>query len=170
MNHVLIEDLLEHPKVQETRDHVHHGIPKYDHLMRVTRYSYHLARWSGADVRVCLRAGLIHDIDSRYGSLTNHGGVAARWAATYGEDEAVCRAIVGHMYPLGPAPTTREGWILSIADKAATVADMTAYVKGLLNGQSKERKRSLQTSDPFYRPKSRATRRERLRAVLDIDI
>ncbi|HYF63858.1 MAG TPA: phosphohydrolase, partial [Herpetosiphonaceae bacterium] len=76
-----VEDLLNHPKILETQDHLHHGIAKYDHLVRVTRYSYILAKLTRSDVRVCMRAGLIHDIDSRYGNLSNHGEVAARWAA-----------------------------------------------------------------------------------------
>ena len=165
-----VDDLLSHPKVLETQHHVHHGIAKYDHLIRVTRYSALLARLIRADERVCTRAALIHDIDSRYGTLTNHGEVAARWAAEQGEDDAVCAAIVGHMYPLGPAPTTREGWILSVADKAASVADLTDYVRGIVKGRSQQRKESLQQSDPFYRPKPKIKRIERLREILDVEI
>ena len=166
----LIDDLMEHPKITETRDHLHHGISKYEHLLRVTRIAYKMAHLVGADTRVCTRAGLIHDIDSRYGTLHNHGEVAARWAAENGEDQAVCEAIVSHMFPFGPAPTTLEGWVLTVADKAASVADLAAYVKGLVNGSSKERKQQLQSSDPFYRPKQKINRRERIRAVLDIEI
>lgn len=169
-HHSLIEDLLAHPKILETQEHLHHGIAKYDHLLRVTRYAYRLARMMRADVRVCTRAGMIHDIDSRYGTLHNHGGVAARWAAAQGEDDAVCDAIISHMYPFGPAPTTREGWILSVADKAASLADMTDYVKGLLNGRSQKRKRSLQTSDPFHHHTPKQKRVSKLRQALDLDI
>jgi glycyl-tRNA synthetase beta chain/uncharacterized protein len=170
MDHSLVDDLLAHPKIIETQSHIHHGVAKYDHLLRVTRYSYKLAVIMRADVRVCTRAGMIHDIDSRYGNLVNHGAVAARWAAEYGEDTAVCEAIVGHMYPLGPAPTTREGWILSLADKAASVADLTDYVRGIVNGRSRQRKQTLQESDPFYRPKAKPNRRQRIREILDIDV
>jgi glycyl-tRNA synthetase beta chain/uncharacterized protein len=73
------------------------------------------------------------------------------------------------MYPFGPAPTTREGWILSVADKAASLADMTDYVRGLLNGRSQKRKRTLQTSDPFHRGEKKK-RRSKLRSALDLDI
>jgi glycyl-tRNA synthetase beta chain/uncharacterized protein len=165
-----VEDLLNHPKVLETQDHLHHGIAKYDHLVRVTRYSYLLARITRADVRVCMRAGLIHDIDSRYGNLYNHGEVAARWAAEQGEDVEVCAAIVSHMYPFGPAPTTREGWVLSLADKAASLADITDYVRGFINGRSRVRKQNLQKSDPFHRPKTKVRRIDRLREILDLDV
>src|SRR5690349_12269398 len=95
----LIADLLEHPKVLETRDHIHHSIPKHDHLLRSVRYSSRFARLLGADHRTCVRAALIHDIDSRFGTLTSHGAIAARWAAEQGEPDSVCTAIVSHMYP-----------------------------------------------------------------------
>jgi glycyl-tRNA synthetase beta chain/uncharacterized protein len=145
-----IADLLVHPKVVETRDHIHHNIPKHDHLLRSVKYSYRFARWLSADQRVCTRAALIHDIDSRYGTLTNHGAIAARWAADQGECDEVCSAIVSHMYPLGgPAPTTREGWVLALADKAATLGDMKQFMRGLLDGSSIATFRRLRQTDPF---------------------
>jgi glycyl-tRNA synthetase beta chain/uncharacterized protein len=154
-----ISDLLHHPKVRETHSHLHHSIPKHDHLMRSVKYSFRFARWFRADQRTCVRAALIHDIDSRFGTLSNHGEIAARWAADQGETEDVCRAIVSHMYPLGgPAPTTREAWVLALADKAATLGDLKQFLRGLFNGSSLDTRRRLKRSDPFYR-----THRARLR-------
>ncbi|GAB4211546.1 MAG: HD domain-containing protein [Roseiflexaceae bacterium] len=148
-----IADLLSHPKVIETRHHMHHSIPKHDHLLRSVRYSLRLARLLRADERVCVRAALIHDIDSRYGTLTTHGGIAARWAAEQGEPEEVQKAIVSHMYPFGPPPTTREAWVLVLADKAASLGDLGQFVRGLFNGSSLEMRRRLRESDPFYVPR-----------------
>ena len=34
-----IADLLIHPKVLETQEHMHHSIPKHDHLLRSVKYS-----------------------------------------------------------------------------------------------------------------------------------
>lgn len=170
MDNSLIDDLLDHPKVLETRSHVHHGIAKYDHIMRVARFSYRLAGLIRADVRICVRAGVLHDIDSRFGTLTNHGEVAARWAADHGEEHAVCEAIVSHMYPFGPVPTTREGWVLTLADKAASLADLSDYARGLVTGRSKKRKVELQSSDPFYRPHKKVKRSRRIRKALDLDV
>jgi glycyl-tRNA synthetase beta chain/uncharacterized protein len=144
-----ITDLLAHPKVVETRDHMHHSIPKHDHLLRSVKYSYRFARLLRADQRICVRAALIHDIDSRHGTLANHGSIAARWAAELGEPEAVCQAIVSHMYPIGPAPTSREAWVLVLADKAASLGDFKQFMIGLFNGSSLETRRRLLASDPF---------------------
>jgi HD superfamily phosphodiesterase len=165
MNH-LIADLLDHPKVVETRDHIHHSIPKHDHLIRTVKYSFLLARFMRADQRICVRAALIHDIDSRYGSLTTHGAVAARWAADQGEPDPVCRAIVSHMYPFGPAPTSREGWVLVLADKVASLGDFKQFMRGLIDGSSLQTRRRLRASDTFVRHHARSGLRARWRRPL----
>ncbi len=161
----LIADLLSHPKVVETRDHMHHSIPKHDHLLRSVKYSYRFAQLLRANERTCVRAALIHDIDSRYGTLTTHGSIAARWAADQGESDDVCKAIVSHMYPFGPAPTTREAWVLVLADKAASIGDFKQFVRGLLDGSSIQARRRLIESDPFYKLHKR-TKRRRLRKLI----
>ena len=165
IDHSSIADLLAHPKVVETRDHIHHSIPKHDHLMRSVRYSYRLAPLMRADRQVCMRAAILHDIDSRYGTLTTHGAIAAQFAAAQGEPDEVCQAIVSHMYPFGPAPTTREGWVLVVADKIASLSDMTVFVRGLFTGRSQHVRRNLRASDPFHieRPSRRARLLQRLR-------
>ena len=150
IDHSSIADLLAHPKVEETRDHMHHSIPKYDHLMRSVTFSYRLAPVLRADRQICMRAAILHDIDSRYWTLTTHGRIAARWAAALGECEGVCTAIESHMYPFGPAPKTREAWVLVVADKLASLTDLTHFVSGLLTGKSIAIRRRLRASDPFY--------------------
>lgn len=143
-------DLLAHPKVVETRQHMHHSISKHEHLARTARISYTLARVMRADVRICVRAALIHDIDSRLGTLSTHGGIAARWAAGQGECAAVCHAIETHMFPFGPKPRTREAWVVSFADKAASLTDLGVMLGGIMTGHTWRRRRQLQHSDPHF--------------------
>lgn len=156
MDYSIIEDLLAHPKVVETRNHIHHHIPKHDHLLRSARYSYRLAPLFRADSRICVRAAILHDLDSRHGTLTTHGAIAARVAKSLGEPEPVATAIISHMYPLGPRPTTREGWVLALADKMASLADITRFIGGLFTGHSQRERRRLASSDPFYMQHRRA--------------
>lgn len=150
MIHSLLGDLLTHPKVLETQDHLHHSISKHDHLARTARISYKLARVLKADVRICVRAAMIHDIDSRLGTLRTHGQIAAAWAAQQGECVAVCHAIEAHMYPFGPKPRTREAWVVSLADKAASFTDVTVMLGGMMTGQTWRRRRALIQSDPHF--------------------
>jgi glycyl-tRNA synthetase beta chain/uncharacterized protein len=162
MYQVFIADLLSHPRVVETRHHMHHSVPKHDHMMRVARYSYRIANLFRADRRICVRAAILHDIDSRLGTLATHGAIAAEVAATLGEPVEVSQAIISHMYPLGPKPTTREGWVLVVADKIASFTDMTSFVGGLFTGRSLRVRRSLCETDPFYAPRPRRRRVGRL--------
>lgn len=162
MYQVLIADLLSHPRVVETQHHMHHSIPKHDHMMRVVRYSYRLANVFGADRRTCVRAAILHDLDSRLGTLATHGAIAAEVAATLGEPSEVSQAIISHMYPLGPKPTTREGWVLVVADKIASFTDMTAFMGGLITGRSLQVRRRLCATDPFYDRHQRRRRISRL--------
>ena len=163
MIHLFATDLLAHPKVVETQQHMHHSISKHEHLARTARISYKLARVLRADIRICVRAAMIHDIDSRLGTLATHGGIAARWAAEQGECAEVCHAIETHMYPFGPKPQTREAWVVSLADKAASLTDLTVMVGGMMTGQTWHRRRMFMTSDPFFA--SRPRRRRRARAA-----
>ncbi len=165
MDHSIIHDLLSHPKVMETRHHLHHSIPKHDHLMRSARYSYRLAPMLGANRHICVRAAILHDLDSRLGTLTTHGAIAARLAAELGEPPEVCDAIVSHMYPLGPAPTTREGWVLVVADKLASLSDLTHFVRGLFTGRSLAVRRRLRKTDPYYQ-QSRSMKTKRRPSLL----
>lgn len=164
MDQGAIADLLSHPRVVETRDHMHHSVPKHDHMMRAARYSYKIAPLFGADRRICVRAAILHDLDSRYGTLTTHGAIAARVAAELGEPEEVSQAIISHMYPFGPRPTTREGWVLTVADKMASLTDLTHFISGLFTGRSLQVRRQLCVSDPFY-VERRYARRQRRRLL-----
>jgi glycyl-tRNA synthetase beta chain/uncharacterized protein len=162
----LIADLLAHPRVVETRLHMHHSIPKHDHMLRVAKYSYQIAPLFGADTRVAVRAAILHDLDSRKGTLTTHGAIAAQVAAELGEPEPVSQAIVSHMFPLGPAPTTREGWVLAVADKMASFTDMTAFLGGLFTGRSLQMRRMLLENDPhFAHRRTRRRHRQTLRRL-----
>lgn len=157
-------DLLQHPKVVETQTHVHHAISKHEHLVRTARISYRLARMMNADVDICVRAAIIHDIDSRLGTLTTHGRIAALWAEAQGESAEVCHAIETHMYPFGPKPRTREAWVLSLADKAASLTDLTVALGGLVSKRERERRRARAMSDVLWQAHL-AQRRQRRRDV-----
>jgi glycyl-tRNA synthetase beta chain/uncharacterized protein len=155
-------DLLQHPKVVETQSHVHHSIAKHEHLIRTARISYRLARMLKADIGICVRAAIIHDIDSRLGTLTTHGRIAAVWASQQGESDAVCHAIETHMYPFGPKPRTREAWVVSLADKAASLTDLTVALGGIVSKRKRAQRRELLMLDP-YRQTGVTQRRRRRR-------
>jgi glycyl-tRNA synthetase beta chain/uncharacterized protein len=146
-----VEDLLHHPTFLETRFQIHHNVRKSDHLLRSARYAWMIASVVQADRRTCARAGLLHDVHSRLGTWSTHGAIAASVADQMGESPDVCDAIVPHMYPMGPAPSTREGWVLAVADKVASVVDTLHFVVHLITGKSLQQRKLLRASDRFLR-------------------
>jgi len=151
--HAEVEDLLAHPIFLETRLEIHHNVRKCDHLLRAARLAWMIAGVVKANRRTCARAGLLHDLHSRLGSWSTHGAIAASVAGQMGESKAVCEAIVPHMFPLGPAPKTREGWVLVVADKMATIADTLSFTVHALSGSSLRQRKLLRASDRFLRHK-----------------
>lgn len=144
-----IADLLHHPTFAETQHQLHHSGRKSDHLLRSARYAYWLGRMVKADRRVCARAGLLHDLYSRLGTWATHGAIAASVAHQMGESVDVCRAIVGHMYPVGPAPRTKEGWVIAVADKIASVVDGVVFVGRVIQGDGQKQRKALLARDRF---------------------
>jgi glycyl-tRNA synthetase beta chain/uncharacterized protein len=55
--------------------------------------------------------------------------------------------------------------VLALADKLASLADMSAFVRGLPTGQSLRTRRLLRQSDPFHLPHKPRRWRWRRRAV-----
>ena len=153
-----VEDLLRHPVFLETCFEIHHSIRKCDHLLRSARFARTIAGFLRANRRTCARAGLLHDLHSRLGTWSTHGGIAASVATEMGESNDVCDAIVPHMFPLGPAPKTREGWVLVLADKLATLADTLYFVLHAVFGSGLKQRKMLRARDRYY--KAKETRRE----------
>lgn len=160
-----VSDLLYHPLFLETHLQLHHSVRKSEHLMRSARYAYFLAGVFRANKRVCARAGLLHDLYSRFGTWSNHGAIAASVARDMGENREVCNTIVPHMFPMGPMPRTREGWVLALADKMATVVDTAHFVAKMVNGESLRQRRMLRASDQFL-PRNRGESRLRVAASM----
>ena len=146
-----VDDLLRHPVFLETRFEIHHNIRKCDHLLRTARFAWAIAGIAKANRRTCARAALLHDVHSRLGTWSTHGAIAASVAEDVGETKAVCDAIVPHMFPIGPAPKTREAWVLTLADKAATIADTLYFAFHALSGASLKERKLLRASDRFIR-------------------
>ena len=99
------------------------------HSINVSYISWQLARRFGLDECAAARAGLLHDFflygygetDKRDFSSCmafDHPKTAARNSEErFGISEKERLAILSHMFPLGPLPTSREAWIISCADK-----------------------------------------------------
>lgn len=149
-------DILAHPRFLETRRLVHHGADNsvYDHSVATARVAYRMAhalRLPEEEVISVTRAAVLHDFFGydwhdewfqrflrHYRGIRRlthmhafvHGTMAAKRASRYfALTDRQREAIAAHMFPLAPmVPRSREGWILTAADKIVASREMTRCV------------------------------------------
>lgn len=131
-------------KVNEMKLYIQHGaISTYEHCESVARMCYMINKHFGekADMESLVRTAFLHDFylyDWHEKKLKNkihgftHPGIAAKNAEKYFKiTPKEKRAIESHMWPLTPhkIPTSREAWILCMADKYVASIETTMMRK-----------------------------------------
>jgi uncharacterized protein len=130
-----IPAVAEYRQLQNQRQH--HSTSRYQHCLNVAWYSYLMAKQAGLDYRSCARGAMLHDFylyDWHQGTpmpgrhCSVHPKVALQNAEKYfdlNETEKDC--ILYHMWPNGTKkPKTREGLIVTIADKYCAFLEFTS--------------------------------------------
>lgn len=134
-----LKEYLPTDEVQSMKSFVQHGeTSTFKHCMSVVRLSYLLNKrlHLGADEHTLLSAALLHDFylydwheksDSHKLHGFTHAGAAADNAKLhFSINHKTERAIRTHMWPLNltKLPTSREGWILCVADKCCALGEV----------------------------------------------
>lgn len=107
------------------------------HSLNVSYISWLLAKKWKMDERAAARAGLLHDFcpyDFREFTLTGehqvfyHPKVAAKNSMERFElSEKEFNAILSHMFPLGPLPSSREAWLITMVDKFCAAMELCRF-------------------------------------------
>lgn len=134
-----VRDLLEKPEVQNLRRYRHHQrTNRYEHTLRVARWSFRAARWLGLDERSAARGAVLHDLffhdktcrpeGYRGSALVHHPEEAAENARQLTElspkEENI---ILSHMWPLSRhAPHSPEAVLVNLVDDVVSVGDLGA--------------------------------------------
>ena len=149
-------DILAHPRFLETKRLTHHGVDNsvYDHSVAGAWMAYRMAVALGLcedEILSVTRAALLHDFFGYdwhdewfkrflrhyrgFRRLTHmhafvHGTMAAKRASRYfALTDRQREAIAAHMFPLAPKmPRSKEGWIVTAADKTVAAREMTQCV------------------------------------------
>lgn len=149
-------DILTHPLFEQSRQFVHHGAENsvYDHSVAVAQMAFRMActmNWTEEETISVTRAALLHDFFgydwhdawfkrflSHYHGIRRfthmhgfvHGILAAKRASRYfALTDRQRDAIATHMFPLTPRmPRSKEGWVVTAADKAVAAREMTRCV------------------------------------------
>ena len=59
--HKIIKNILENKEFNQLKHIEHHGISRYDHSLKVSYYSYKIAKALNLDYYQTARGGLLHD-------------------------------------------------------------------------------------------------------------
>lgn len=138
---ILINDILENEKMKKLANCRHHGLNRLDHSLKVSYYSYKIAKKIRLDYKSVARAGLLHDFfinedlseKKRKFSIFFHPYKSIENSTKYFNlNEMEKDIIITHMFPTLPhkIPKYLESWLVSIVDKiVATEEFYTAYAK-----------------------------------------
>ena len=126
----IVNPILENGEFLKTKQKNHHGINRFDHLMRVSYFSYIITRVLKLNYKETARAGLLHDFftdetkgSSQIKSLRKHPTYALENAKKHfkltDREEDIIKT---HMFPVTfTPPKYMESWIVDIVDDAASV-------------------------------------------------
>ena len=133
-----ISDIVLNKKFNQLSKEIHHGITRYEHSMRVAKYSYIFCnRFNKKNKKDVTRAALLHDffVNSDMGNqsgskkLESHPSVALENAKKYFEINDIQEdIIVKHMFPVTLSlPKYKESWLVSTVDKLVGLYEMVRF-------------------------------------------
>ena len=126
----IIKDILDNEEFLKTKEKVHHGITRYDHLMRVSYYSFLITKFLRLNYYETTRAALLHDFfldelenENKFNALQKHPICALENAKKYYYLTPLQEDIIKtHMFPVTFAPPKYlESWIVDLVDDAAGI-------------------------------------------------
>ena len=128
----LISDILENKSFLEIEKCKHHGISRLDHSMRVSYYSYLIAKRLGFNYKEVARAGLLHDFFINDSSKERTSGVSFMFHPYRSLENATNNfslsdlekdIIISHMFPALPhrVPKYIESWLVNIVDDMVAI-------------------------------------------------
>lgn len=141
-----VQDILDSAVFQSTDQFIQHGTTTcMEHCIQVSYLSYCICRKKGLDYKRAARAGLLHDLflydwhtHARETGNHFHGFTHPRLAAHNAEkyfkiSREEKMMIARHMWPLTLVPPmSREGMVLTYADKVCSASEVVARVKNWL--------------------------------------
>jgi uncharacterized protein len=141
----ICKDILNNSEFNKLKNEPHHGITRYDHSLRVAKTVFKWAKQDHLnDYKDITRAALLHDFYtndemeelSSYERLSAHPKLALNNAKKYFKINKMQEDIIkNHMYPATKTkPNTKEGKMVSKADKLVATYEMCHYKFGIQFG------------------------------------
>lgn len=137
--YMLINHILNNQEFQKIGECVHHGTTRLDHSLKVSYYSYKIAKKLKFDYESTARGGLMHDFFyNEHGGMTKdgikstftHNKVALYNSEKYfGLNYKEKDIIEKHMFPINiKMPRYKESFIVCIVDKAVAFNELNKKI------------------------------------------
>jgi len=129
----IAKDIIYTSKFKELKNIKHHGLNRYIHIMRVSKFTYKVSKFLKLDYVSATRAALLHDYFTESSDnktvFANHPHIACENAMRdFGLNDKEKNAIASHMFPLGKTiPKYKESWVLTIVDKSVAMYEMSKF-------------------------------------------
>lgn len=141
----LIDDIVNNKDFNKLNKELHHGITRYEHSMRVAKYTYVLGKlFKMKSTEDATRAALLHDfyvdkdLNEKNGvkKLGIHPNVALSNSLKYYELNEMQQDIIKtHMFPCNcDVPKYKESWLVSGVDKVIGTYEMLRFKVSLYAG------------------------------------
>ena len=136
----IIKDILEHNEFQKMRNIEHHGITRLDHSLKVSYYSYKIAKAMHLDYTETARGGLLHDfyLDGNERSkgrkfldtFTHPKKALSTSTNSFNLNEIEKNIIISHMFPIYLSiPKYKESILVNWVDKVIGTYEMSREYK-----------------------------------------
>lgn len=140
-----VYDILENNEFQNMKNIIHHEGNRFDHSVRVSYYSYRLAKFLKLDSNKVARAALLHDFffeinqgatkKEKTVTMLKHPEYALKNAKKYFELSPLEEDIIlTHMFPIVPrVPKYIESWMVDFIDDIVSVYEKSSIVRRQLS-------------------------------------
>lgn len=133
----LITPIISNSEYQKTKSCIHHGMNRYDHMVRVAYYSYRITKFCHLNYKETTKGAVLHDFflddynDKKAKVLVNHPKIALDNSLKYFELTDLEQDIIkAHMFPVGKSvPHYLEGWIVNLVDDFACFYERSYVLK-----------------------------------------
>lgn len=136
----IIRNYINNENFQKTREIEHHGITRFEHSLKVSYYSYRVAKALRLDFEEAAVGGLLHDFflspeemskKEKVESYFTHPKLALQTALS--EFDLTVKEqdmIRSHMFPMNiSVPKYMESWIVSVVDKCIATEELSIKFK-----------------------------------------
>lgn len=140
----IISSIIKNENFNKIKMYEHHGITRFEHSLKVSYYSYKIAKKFGLNYQETARGGLLHDFfyspedrdkKERFVSTFIHPKKAVATAKeNFDLSAKEIDMIRAHMFPVNIAiPKYMESWIVNMVDKAVALSEVGTYLKNRMS-------------------------------------